>query len=134
MIDKTFLDELSLEVMPYTKALLILFETHNSDRDTINISNDYLKQSLMALNNKRKINEIFLNESLFNGDYIDYISELNFYNTPLTKKLLEEYIKWEYEEAADISFKSLKEELIALYHKGNLGALIASEWAFARPI
>ena len=85
MIDKTFLDELSLEVMPYTKALLILFETHNSDRDTINISNDYLKQSLMALNNKRKINEIFLNESLFNGDYIDYISELNFYNTPLTK-------------------------------------------------
>lgn len=134
MIDKTFLDELSLEVMPYTKALLILLETHNSDHDEINISNDNLKQRLLEMYNQRKLNDLFLNESLFNGDYIDNISELNFYHTPLTKKLLEEYITREYEEAVDISFESLKQELNALYQKGDLDALIASEWAYAKPI
>tara|TARA_R110000751_G_scaffold203091_1_gene307531 strand:- start:56 stop:271 length:216 start_codon:yes stop_codon:yes gene_type:complete len=52
--------------------------------------------------------------------------ELQF--TPITKQLLINYVKVQYEENADISDESLKRELLLLYTNNQLDQLFIGEY------
>lgn len=58
----------------------------------------------------------------------DTLESIDMLYTPLTKQLLINYIKIQYEENADISNESLKAELLWLYENNQLDQLLLGEY------
>ncbi|WNW00942.1 hypothetical protein RRF68_08020 [Tenacibaculum sp. HL-MS23] len=53
--------------------------------------------------------------------------------SPLTKQLLKTYVSIQYQENADFSDESLKQELIWLYENNELDELILAEYLTSEP-
>ena len=58
---------------------------------------------------------------------IDSLNQIDLELTPLTRQLLENFVTRMYEENADLSIDSLKEELNSLDKSGELKQLILAE-------
>lgn len=55
------------------------------------------------------------------------IENIKLHNTPITKKLLINFVKIQYEENTDLSEESLKRELLWLYDNNQLDQLFIGE-------
>ncbi|WBX70879.1 hypothetical protein [Tenacibaculum retecalamus] len=60
------------------------------------------------------------------------IENIELLYTPLTKKLLINYVKAQYEENADISEESLRTELIWLHENNELDQLFLGEYLLSK--
>ena len=61
----------------------------------------------------------------------EYMDKIDLLFTPLTKKLLIQYVSRKYEESADISDKMLKMELLWLFKNNLLSELIVCEFIYS---
>lgn len=61
----------------------------------------------------------------------EQIVEMNLEFTPLTKQLMINYMKWQYEDAADFSDESIKREFWLLKDDNRLSEIFISEWLYS---